>query len=186
MTKTNAGPDFLLELQQRCRAAYVTRRRWIVRERLRQRRRQPQLLRGEVASPLLLVQPLGLRGGGAEQRVGQAGERAHAQSEGAGPSAWREAVEWLDALLRSHLGPRPRAFSSRRAIHRARRRSGGRGGTLQRGHVHQADGTRARLGERGHGRMMRDEDAEHAGLARQVVERRVRGVALLRGELGGG
>ena len=106
VTKTNAGPDFLLELQQRCRAAYVTRRRWIVRERLRQRRRQPQLLRGKVASPLLLVQPLGLRGGGAEQRVGQASERAHAQSEGAGPSAWREAVEWLDALLRSHLGLR--------------------------------------------------------------------------------
>ena len=103
VTKTNAGPDFLLELQQRCRAAYVTRRRWIVRERLRQRRRQPQLRRGKVATPLLLVQPLGLRGGGAEQRVGQAGERAHAQSEGAGPSAGREAerhvgVEVLELL----------------------------------------------------------------------------------------
>ena len=139
------------------------------------RRREPQLLRGVLPPPLLLVQPLqplGLRGSGAEQPCRYTSKRADAQREGARPNAQREAVQRL------HLQPSQRARRGRRGrrARRARRaRHGGsrRAASLYRRHVTQADGGWARRGERGDGGVVRDEDAEHAAPRRQVLECRV-------------
>ena len=129
------------------------------------RRREPQLLRGVLPPPLLLVQPLGLRGSRAEQPCRYTSKRADAQREGARPNARREAVQ----RLHLHPSQRARARRARRARHGGSRRAA----SLYRRHVTQADGGWARRGERGDGGVVRDEDAEHAALRRQVVERRV-------------